>query len=232
MSDRLRYESEGSVARITLDDGKANALSPAMLAEIGEAVDRAASDEAMIVLRGRDGLFSAGFDLKVIRSGGRETVDMLRAGFELAERLLSFPKPVVIVSTGHALAMGSFLLLSGDYRIGITGPYKYAANEVAIGMTMPRAAVEVLHQRLTPAAFNRACILAETFTPEGAVTAGFLDRAVAAEELDETVDAVVATLGALDMRAHAATKLRAREPSLTRLRAGIEADDADLRRLL
>ena len=108
---------------------------------------------------------------------------MLRSGFELAERVLSFPTPVVMACTGHAVAMGVFLLVSGDTIIGTAGPYKITANEVAIGLTLPWAAIEILRNRLTPADFARAANLAEVYSPEAAVAAGFLDRVVAADEL-------------------------------------------------
>ena len=116
-----------------MDDGKVNALSPQMFTEINAAFDRAESDRAVVVLTGREGVFSGGFDLPLLRAGGPDSIAMLRSGFELAERTLSFPMPVVIACTGHAMAMGVFLLLSGDYRVGAAGPYKYSANEVAIG---------------------------------------------------------------------------------------------------
>jgi len=180
MGTLVSYQLEGSIATITMDDGKVNALSVQMLTELGAALDRATADRAVVVLTGRDGLFSAGFDLAVLRGGGSDASGMLRAGFELAERLLSFPTPVLIACTGHAVAMGVFLLLSGDYRVGAAGPYKITANEVAIGLTMPRAAVEICRQRLTPAHFNRAVVLAEVFSPDDAVAAGFLDRVVPA----------------------------------------------------
>jgi enoyl-CoA hydratase len=211
-----------------MDDGKVNVLSPRMLDELDGALDRAAADAAVVVLTGREGVFSAGFDLAVLRGGGDEAVRMLQAGFRLAERILSFPNPVVIACPGHAIAMGVFLVLSADYRIGVTGPYKLVANEVAIGLTMPRAAAEICRQRLAPAAFNRAVILAEPFSPESAVAAGFLDRVVQPSELDEVARTTAAQLAGLDRIAHAATKLRTREQALTALRAAIEADDAEM----
>ena len=149
-----------------MDDGKVNALSLAMLTELGAALDRAAADRAVVVLTGREGVLSAGFDLPVLRAGGTAAARLLHAGFELAQRLLAFPTPVLVACPGHAVAMGVFLVLSGDYRIGASGPYKLTANEVAIGMTMPLAAVEICRQRLTPACFNRAVVLAEVFKPE------------------------------------------------------------------
>jgi enoyl-CoA hydratase len=128
--------------------------------------------------------------------------------------------------------MGVFLLLSGDYRLGAAGAYKLAANEVAIGLTMPHAAVEILRQRLAPAHFNRAVTLAEPFAPENAVEAGLLDRVVGADELAKAARAVAEAAAALDPAAHAASKLRARAQSLGALRAGIDADRAGFRATL
>jgi enoyl-CoA hydratase/carnithine racemase len=123
------YYCDDAIATITIDDGKVNALSFAVLAELNAALDQAERDGAVVILAGRDGVFSAGFDLPVLRGGGPDALAMLRAGFELAARLLAFPRPVVIACTGHAVAMGVFLLLCGDYRVGATGPYKITANE-------------------------------------------------------------------------------------------------------
>ncbi len=133
-----------------MDDGKVNVLSIPMLGEINAALDQAESAGAVVVLTGRDGRFSGGFDLAVLRAGGPDALTMLRGGFDLAERLLTFPTPVVVACSGHAIAMAAFLLLSGDYRIGAAGPFKITANEVAIGLPMPMAAIEICRQRLTP----------------------------------------------------------------------------------
>jgi enoyl-CoA hydratase len=173
-------------------------------------------------------VFSAGFDLGVLAAGGRDGRDMLLAGFELGERLLSFPAPVVIACTGHALAMGVFLVLSADYRVGAAGDHKISANEVAIGITMPAFGVEICRQRLGPSFFNRAVINAEVFAPDEAVVAGFLDRVVPSPELRDVARGVAAQLGGLDRDSHTTTKLRARELSLRAIRSGIEADDAAL----
>jgi len=230
VTDLLSYELNDSIATITLDDGKVNVLSPRMLSDINGALDRAEADDAIVVLAGRAGVFSAGFDLKILRAGGDEALAMLRAGFELAARVLSFPKPVVIACGGHAIAMGVFLLLSGDYRVGAGGPYKITANEVAIGLTMPRTAVEICRQRLVPAHFNRATVIAEVYDPDTAVAAGFLDRVVGAAELASTARDVAGQLRALDLDSHTATKLRARNTALAAIRMAIDLDYGDAAR--
>jgi enoyl-CoA hydratase len=222
----VSYHFDGTIATITIDDGKVNVLSLAVLTELNTALNQAEQDDAVVVIEGRDGVFSAGFDLPVLRNGGPDALAMLRAGFELAARLLTFPGPVVIACTGHAVAMGVFLLLCGDYRVGATGPFKITANEVAIGVTMPRAAVEICRQRLTPAYFHRAVVLAETFSPADAVAAGFLDRTVEASEVREVARAIAAQLATLDRPAHAATKERASQRALTVIRSAIDADFA------
>jgi enoyl-CoA hydratase len=227
MGTQAAYRLEGAVATITLDDGKVNVMSSRMLADINAALDRAAADRAAVVLTGRPGVFSAGFDLATLRGGGAPAADMVEAGFELAARVLSFPAPVVMACPGHAIAMGLFLLLSGDYLIGADGPYKFTANEVAIGITMPRTAIEMLRHRLTPAAYLRALTLAEPFTPATATAAGFLDEVVPAGALADMARDRAAALAALDRDALAASKQRVRAEQVRAVRAAIEADRDD-----
>jgi enoyl-CoA hydratase len=136
---------------------------------------------------------------------------------------------VLIACTGHAMAMGAFLLMSGDYRIGVAGPYKFSVNEVAIGLTVPQAAIEICRQRLTPAHLSRAVLLAEVFSPEDALAAGFVDRLAADGELADLVASTAARLATLDLDAHEVTKLRARQPALAAIRAAIDTDYAAVR---
>ena len=229
MGTLVSYQLEDSIATITMDDGKVNALSVELLAELNAALDRAAADQTVVVLAGRPGVFSAGFELAVLKAGGRPAALLVRAGFELAARVLAFPAPVLIACTGHAVAMGAFLLMSGDYRIGVDGPYKFSVNEVAIGLTVPQAAIEICRQRLTPAHFSRAVILADVFSPQDALAAGFVDRLVPEGELQDLAGSTAARLATLDLNAHGVTKLRAREPALTAIRAAIDSDYAALR---
>jgi enoyl-CoA hydratase len=214
-----------------MDDGKSNALSTEMLAAIGDALDQSVVDDAAVVLTGRVGVFSGGFDLKVLTAGGPDAARMLEDGFELALRLLEHPTPVVIASSGHTVAMGVFLLLSGDYRIGVDGPLRIVANEVALGMTMPWAAIEICRQRLTPSHFNRVVNLSEVYTPSEGVAAGLLDRVVDVEDLLPTATTVASGLAGLDRRAHAATKLRSREAAVAAIRGGLEKDREIFRHL-
>jgi enoyl-CoA hydratase len=226
-SSLVTLDIDGPVATLTMDDGKRNALSPAMLDEIYSALERVERERTAVVITGREDVLSAGFDLKVMKAGGVQALKMLRAGYGLTTRLLSFPTPVVIASPGHAYAMGAFLLLSGDYRFGVPGPYTYVANEVAIGLPMPRVACEVLRLRLNPAARERAVILSEEFSPEQAMQVGFVDALVPAERLLDEAHAKASALLELDPEAHALSKKRLRAETLRRIRAGLPLDLSD-----
>jgi enoyl-CoA hydratase len=227
MGTRVTYEVADSVATVTMDDGKVNALGFDMLAELNEAFDRAEAENVGLILAGRSGIFSAGFDLAVMKSA--EMPRLLKAGFELSYRMLSFRLPVVLACTGHTFAMGLFVTLSADYRIGVAGAeHKIVANEVAIGMTMPQSAIALCHHRLTDAYIDRVVGQAELFNPDSAVEAGLLDEVVPSDVHLERVREKAVQLKNLDPAAFAGTKRRLHEKTLASLRAAIEADDAEL----
>ena len=220
----VSYRRDESIAVITMDDGKVNALGPAMLAEINKALDQAESDDAgAVVIAGNDRVFSGGFDLKVFRSGDiQAAIDMLTAGFELSHRLLSFRKPVVAACTGHAIAMGSFLACSTDHRIAAPG-YNFQANEVAIGMVLPYAALAVMKLRLTRSAYQQSVGLARTYSGETALAAGWVDEIVMPEVVLERAEQAAREFATtLNAGAHHACKMRARKESLDAIQAGID----------
>lgn len=217
-------EIDDGVALIRMDDGKGNVISPRMLDQLHRALDQAEQANAAVVLTGREEIFSAGFDLNIMKSDVLGALRMLLGGFRLSHRLLSFPTPVVIACNGHAVAMGAFLLLSGDYRLGTNAEYKIVANEVAIGLTMPHSAIVICRQRLAPAHFNRAVLLSEHYEPSSAVDAGFLDRIVAKDELLAEAKGLAQGYTSLDPKAHKQSKLRMRGPLLKALAKAIRAD--------
>ncbi len=216
MTELTTYALADGIATITMDDGKVNVLSSAMLGAISAELDRAEADGAVVVLAGRAQTFSAGFDL---RSDDWPT--MLTAGAELARRMLSFPRPVVAACNGNALAMGSFLLLSADVRIGARGAYKLGLNEVAIGLTLPYFGIALAKHRLTRPYYDRCTVTGVVIDPDEACAAGLLDRVVEADAVGATAREAAVQLTGVNMDAHAATKRRIREPVLAELADGI-----------
>jgi enoyl-CoA hydratase len=223
----VRYDLQERVATIRLDDGKRNALSPEVLREIYQAFDQAESDGATVILTGREEVFSAGFDLKVMKRGGFDALRMLRLGYSLTARVMRYPHPLIVACTGHSLAMGVFLMLSADYVLGSRGDFKIAANEVAIGMTMPRVAAATLQNRLNPAAFQRAVTLAEYFDPQSALEAGFFDELVDPAEVLSRAQALATRSLDLDAHAHKVSKRRIREKLVRKIRLSVPLDLLD-----
>lgn len=232
MQDFVTCRVEDGIAYITMDDGKVNTMSLTMIEQLNHALDQAEAAKATVVLSGRPGVFSAGFDLTVMKAGGGAAVRMLNGGFTLAARLLAFPYPVVVACTGHALAMGVFLLLAADYRIGIDGAFKIGANEVAIGLNIPHSAAVICRQRLAPSYFNRAVILAEIFNPADALVGGFLDQLTTAEQLADVATHTAQRLGKLNIPAFQASKRRAREPALLDISDALIHDADEFQALL
>jgi len=226
MSDRVAYCLEDGVATITLDDGKVNVMSTAMLAELGAAFDRAETDRAIVVLRSaRPGVFSAGFDLKIFAANDAErSLDMVRSGAELALRLMSHPFPLVGVMEGHAFPMGTFLLLACDVRLGARGRFRMGLNEVAIGISPPGFAIELARSRLHPAWLSRTVTLGEMYEPDEAVVAGFLDRVVPSDEVDQAIADLVAGLRGVHLPSHALAKRRLRHATMAAMREAIDRE--------
>ena len=226
MTNRLTYRCEAGIAHITMDDGKVNAMSSEMLRDLDAALDRAQSDEAMVVLRSaREGIFSAGFDLKIFAANDpARSLEMVRAGAELALRLIAFPSPTIGVMEGHAFPMGTFLLLACDVRIGALGKYRMGLNEVVIGISPPRFAIELARSRVHPAWLSRTVTLGEMFEPEDAVTAGFLDRAVPPNEVDGALSEVLSALKGVNVEMHATAKHNLRRQAMAAMREAIDAD--------
>ena len=210
MSDLVQVREEENYSLIQMDDGKANALSFAMLQQLGTALDQAEQAGKVVIIAGRAGKFSAGFDLSVMGQGGDAMIDLLRQGAELSRRLLNFETPIILAASGHALAMGALLLLSADYRIGINGNYKIGLNEVAIGMTLPHFGVELARARLSKRYLNNAVGLATVYDSPGAVEAGYLDEAVDEQQLLPRAIALAEQFSALNLEAHKNTKARVR----------------------
>ncbi|MCA9539297.1 MAG: crotonase/enoyl-CoA hydratase family protein [Myxococcales bacterium] len=228
MSEIVRYALEGKVAHITLDDGKVNALGHDLITAFNAALDRAEAEARAVVIWGRPGRFSAGFDLKVMMSGPGPLKALLTAGGDLFMRIYGFPRPVVIACTGHAIAGGALLVLSGDVRIGVAGEFKVGLNEVAIELPTPLLAVELARDRLDPRRLTEALLFGQVFPPEEAARVGYLDRVVPADQFAATVNAIAADLARLSPSAFAASKRRLRRATIKLIRDGAEADLKDL----
>lgn len=224
MTELVSYQLNDGVATLSLCNGKVNAISHDVLAAFNAALDRALQDQAVVIITGQAGILSGGYDLKIMMSSPQNAIDLVTAGSQFARRMLAHPYPIIVACSGHAVAKGAFILLSADYRVGIDGPFTIGLNEVKIGLTMHHVGIEIARDRLSKSGFQRSVINAEMFNPAAAVQAGFLDTVVPAAELMSAALTMAQQLKTINMRAHGATKLKARKTLLDTLDRAIEID--------
>jgi enoyl-CoA hydratase len=227
-SAAVTTERRDGVLIVHLDDGKANALSFEMIAAIGAALDEAESDDDIraMVLHGRPGRFSAGFDLGVMLGDDMSAIiELVADGGALVQRLYGSSVPVVAASTGHALAAGALVLLGCDVRIAGDVEAKVGLNEVAIKMVLPDWALTIATDRLSKRHLQRALANARITTPRDAVDVGFVDEVVPeGEELERAVAVASELASTLDPSAYARTVRAIRGPVLDLMAAQIAAD--------
>ncbi|NVE95504.1 crotonase/enoyl-CoA hydratase family protein [Altererythrobacter lutimaris] len=211
---------EDDIAQITLDDGRANAIDPAWLDTFRETFAEAEKNAKAIVIAGRDGIFSGGFNLKWMPTAKAEELGYL---LDMAGKLVcdvyGSERPVVGACTGHAIAMGQFLLLSCDTRIGAAGDYKFGANETMNGMNLPVFAQEICAARLDPTQLTKLVIQSYMYGPEEAVKLGALDLVVEPDQVIATATALAQQLAQLPGGAYGWNKKAMRQPVLDRIAA-------------
>lgn len=222
------YSLEGKTAVIAMDDGKANALSNEMLSSLGDALDRAEREASAVVLTGRTDRFCAGFDLRIMMSSPDAAKALLVRGADLFMRLYGLPLPLVIACTGHALAGGAIVLMTGDLRLCAAGPYRIGLNEVSIGLPVPILAMALARDRLLPTALSRATLLGQIYPPDEAARAGYVDEVVEPADLLPRALGEAERLGSLSRTAIKATKARLRGATIDHVRATLESDMTDL----
>ena len=215
--------NDENVSIITLDDGKVNVFSPSMIEEVSNLLDQVPTDKGSLLIVGREGIFSAGFDLKVLMSGDAEkAVGMLRSGFEMLSRIFSFPRPVVAACSGHAIALGAFLLCSCDYRVGTKGKFQIGANEVRNNMIVPTPILELAKFKLSKNHKQRALLNGEMYLIEDAVAPGYLDEVVEPDKLIETATIKAKDLATLGHPFYHQTKQLDQEEVIKKINSGIE----------
>jgi enoyl-CoA hydratase len=207
-----------------MDDGKANALSRSMIDAVTAALARAEQEASAAVLVGRPERFCAGFDLRVMMSSPEAAKELLVAGSGMLMKLYGSTIPLVVACTGHALAGGALVVLTGDYRIGAAGAFRIGLNEVSIGLPVPVLAMELARDRLSKRALVQATLLAQIYDPATALDAGYLDEVAAPDQVLDRAKAEAARLGALPRSAFSATKTRLRGKTIDFIKSTLESD--------
>ena len=218
----VNLKTKEDISIIQMDDGKVNVFSPDMIQNFNDVLDQVPTDKGAMLIIGREGMFSAGFDLKVMMSSPENAAAMVKSGFELLMRVFTFPRPVVAACSGHAIALGAFLLCSCDHRIGCKGDFKIGANELRNNMIVPTPILELAKFRLIKSHKQRALLNAEMYLIEDAVAPGYLDEVADQDKLFELAMAKAKDLATLAHPQYLQTKKLDQEDVAAKIYSGIE----------
>jgi len=213
---------EDGIAKITLDNGKANAISLEAATDLINALARAEKEAKAILICGNPGIFSAGFDLKVIAQGMDAAQEMLSQGMLMTEKLYSHPLPVITACEGHSVGMGVFIMLAADYRVGAAGEFAIRLPETAIGMHFTTILKIIAKAHICPTHHARAIVQSRAYTPEVAATIGMLDEVVEPAKVIEQALLRAKELCQLPGDQYATNKLYMRADAIATIRKSLD----------
>lgn len=168
----------GPIRELRLSRPPANALSPELIAALGEAVVNAPREGARaLVLSGSGKLFSGGLDVPVLLPLDRPAIRATWESFyHLMHGLAASPIPVAAAVTGHSPAGGAVLAIFCDYRVMAEGDVKIGFNEVQVGIPLPVAILRAFIRLVGPHQAERLCVTGRLIPAAEALRIGFVDE--------------------------------------------------------
>lgn len=224
----ISQRRDGDIVSLTIDDGKVNAMGADFFEQLDRALDESSAAPA-VVIAGREGMFSAGLDRKVVEQRGRALYDLLVAFGRTMLRVWLEPRPVVVAATGHAVAGGTILAMAADHAVAADGrDFRWGLVETTIGVPLPAWVIALARGNVRADRLDDLLLPGRIVDPATAVEAGFADVAVEPGRVVEVATARAAELAALPARAYADTKRRLREAAARPALDAIEQDTRDL----
>lgn len=221
----LATDADG-IATLVMDDGKVNALDVGVFRELDDAFD-ACCDAAAIVLAGRDGVFSAGLNMRILPQLDQPGLRDLFAAFaRTTHRIWLEPRPVVGAATGHAIAGGTILAMACDHTLAAQGDFHWGLTETRIGFVMPDWVIVLARANVRADRLEDLVLPGATVSPEQAVECGFADALAPPDAVVELALTKARQLAVLPRAVYAATKRRLRGPASEAALANLERDAA------
>ena len=213
------------VTVLAADRPPVNAMNVELLEDVVGALERRAADPpAALVIAGREGVFSAGADLKAVPGYAPEQQRRMVAGINaMVLAAYGLPCPVVAAVTGHAIAGGLVLALCADHRVA-SADGRYGLTEVKVGVPYPQAAIGVVRAELSPQAARLLALGSRLTDAADCMRLGVFDEVVAPGQVVERAVAVARELAGLPAETYAKTKSQLRGASLAAMREAAARD--------
>lgn len=205
MGEFVDIKRDGAIARVVMHRNGLNAIAEELMEEVASAFNELGGDPAVrvvVLASGYEKYFSVGADLGMLGNIDRSAPDAadqvgafmkrMNGHFSAIERC---PKPVIAAINGHALGGGSELTLCCDYRVMVEdGRSKIGQTESALGIIPGAGGTQRLPRLIGKAKAQRFLIESTRLSAREAEAAGWVDLAVAPDELQGSVDALAAKL--------------------------------------
>lgn len=219
-----RSTDDHGIATLVMDDGKVNAFDVAFFNDLDGAFDACAED-AGIVLTGREGMFSAGLNMKTMATLDDDGMtDMLVAFGRTMLRVWLEPRPVVAAVSGHAIAGGTILAMACDHAVAAEGDFRWGLTETTIGFPLPEWIIAIARGNVAAHHLDDLLLPGRMVGPAEAVQVGFADAVAAPDQVMETATARAQELVALPRATYAETKRRLRGDAVGSVLDGMETD--------
>jgi 3,2-trans-enoyl-CoA isomerase len=173
----------GPIRELRLSHPPANALSPELIAALGEAMEKAPAEGVRaLVLSGAPGMFSAGLDVPHLLHLDRAAIRAVwQSLYGMLRGLAAAPIPVAAAITGHSPAGGAVIATYCDHRVMAEGNFKIGYNEVRVGIPMPVAILRCVARLVGDRQAERLCVGGLLLPVAEALAIGLIDETAPAE---------------------------------------------------
>lgn len=220
---------DDGVALVTMDDGGHNTFTPERFEQLTAVLDDAGDDVTAFVLTGREGMLSAGLDLKYMQSAGRDGVRRLLVLFgQTLMRWWTEPRPTVCAATGHAIAAGTMMAMACDHAVAADGDFWWGLTETQINFAMPAFGLTLARHNVRADRVDDLVLPGARIPAAEAVEVGYADQLAPPAEVLDRATARARELASLPSTAYAATKQRLRGAAAREVLDGLEADLDDM----
>jgi len=219
-----------SIATVTMNRGKVNALNEDMVDELRGVIDelREKTDARAVILTGQGKFFSFGFDVPELYDYSPDDFTRyLRKFTGLYTDMFVFPKPLIAAINGHAVAGGCMLATACDVRLMVGGSAKISLNEITFGSSVFAGSVEMLRGIVGSRHAEKILLGGKMMVADEAHSMRLIDKVVHESGLMSSATTIAREMAALDPRAFAGIKGLLRNPIVEEMKAREEKSIAD-----
>ena len=205
--EKVKIEEHEDVALLRLDNKVSNAISATMIENLSDAVNRIKAEFWGLVMAGGEKFFSIGFNLPDLLKMNRSGMTDFFYGFnKVVLDIFTLPMPTVCAITGHAIAGGTILASSCDYRFLASGRKLMGLNEIKIGVPVPYLSDLMLRQIVGDRAATEMVYLGEFIEPDKALSIGLADEVLSYDKVENQALEKITEIASLPGKAFAAIK--------------------------